>query len=528
MPSPPRGAYRIGSFTFDLIRGALVAADGAEITLRPKSFTLLRYLAENAGRLLGREELMQAVWPGVFVTEDSLIQCVKEVRRALGDAKRHLLRTLPRRGYLFAVEVSRAPAASPATALANTPPQIDRPMVVVLPFTNMTGQPEQEHLADGITEDLTTALSHARWFSVVARNSAFTYKGRAVDVRQVGRELGASYALEGSIRTAGSRVRVTAQLCSTEGGQHVWARSLDGDLTDLFAFHDRITAAIVGTIEPSLRLAEAERSRSKPTDSLGAYDLYLRALPQRYLTREHNDEALRMLRRAVALDPGFSAGQGELGRADLHPGHAGLGGGGRGGGGAALRARGGRGRRRGRPDRARLGGARAHLSRPGLRRGVGRVGAGLVARAQLGAGVAVPQLEPVLRRGLANGARRGRAGDAAQPGGPRDVLFHNCRWRRAFHGRTPHGGCGVGASHAPPPPRIPDRPPPPRGEPSRSASATRRGRPSARFWPSHRATRSPWSPPTVPCAGRCASVTLPLCARPDCRTDRRHTKRPRS
>ena len=289
-----------------------MAADGAEIALRPKSFSLLRYLVENAGRLIGREELMQAVWPGIFVTEDSLIQCVKEVRRALGDEARRLLRTVPRRGYLFAAEVSRAAAMPPATAPVDAPPRIDRPMVVVLPFTNMTGERTQEHLADGITEDLTTALSHARWFFVVARNSAFTYKGRAVDVRQVGRELGAGYALEGSVRTAGSRVRVTAQLCSTEGGQHVWARSFDGDLTDLFAFHDRVTEAIVGTIEPSLRLAEAERSRAKPTDSLGEYDLYLRALPQRYLTRADNDAALRMLRHAVALDPGFSAAKGNL------------------------------------------------------------------------------------------------------------------------------------------------------------------------------------------------------------------------
>ena len=289
-----------------------MAADGADVALRPKSFTLLRYLAENAGRLIGREELMRVVWPGVFVTEDSLIQCVMEVRRALGDDERRLLRTVPRRGYLFAAQVSRAAAAPPATAPTHAPPRIDRPVVVVLPFTNMTGEQTQEHLADGITEDLTTALSHARWFSVIARNSAFTYKGRAVDVRQVGRELGAGYALEGSVRTAGSRVRVTAQLCSTEGGQHVWARSFDGDLTDLFAFHDGITAAIVSTVEPSLRLAEAERSRSKPTDSLGAYDLYLRALPQRYLARADNDAALRMLRRAVALDPSFSAAKGNL------------------------------------------------------------------------------------------------------------------------------------------------------------------------------------------------------------------------
>ena len=161
-PLPDRGAYRFGGFTLDLTRGALTAADGAEIALRPKSFTLLCHLVENAGRLLGREELTQVLWPGVFVTEDSLVQCVKEVRRALRDDERRLLRTLPRRGYLFAAKVSRAAATSPAVSSANASPRIDPPMVVVLPFTNMTGDGEQEHVTDGITEDLTTALSHAR------------------------------------------------------------------------------------------------------------------------------------------------------------------------------------------------------------------------------------------------------------------------------------------------------------------------------------------------------------------------------
>ena len=158
-------------------------------------------------------------------------------------------------------------------------------MVVVLPFANMTGDPEQEYFADGITEDLTTALSHLRWFSVISRNSAFTYKGRAVDVRQVGRELGVGYVLEGSVRKAGGRVRITAQLCEAATGRHIWAERFDGELADVFDLQDRVTEAVVGAIEPNLRLAEVERARARPTESLGAYDLYLRALPQRYATR---------------------------------------------------------------------------------------------------------------------------------------------------------------------------------------------------------------------------------------------------
>src|SRR3712207_5214 len=189
-------------------------------------------------------------------------------------------------------------------------------MVVVLPFANMTGDPGQEYFADGVTEDLTTALSHLRWFAVISRSSAFTYKGRAVDVRQVGRELGVGYVLEGSVRKAGGRVRITAQLCEAETGRHVWAERFDGDLADIFELQDRVTEAVVGAIEPSLRLAEVERVRSRPAESLTAYDLYLRALPQRFLTREGNDEALRLLRRAIALDPGFVAAKGAL--AGLH------------------------------------------------------------------------------------------------------------------------------------------------------------------------------------------------------------------
>ena len=155
-----------------------------------------------------------------------------------------------------------------------------------------------------------------RWFAVISRNSAFTYKGRAVDVRQVGRELGVGYVLEGSVRKAGNKVRIGAQLCEAETGRHVWAERFDGELADIFDLQDRITEAVTGAIEPSLRLAEVERARARPTESLTAYDLYLRALPQRYATREGNDEALRLLRRAAALDPGFVAAKGAL--AGLH------------------------------------------------------------------------------------------------------------------------------------------------------------------------------------------------------------------
>ncbi len=330
-PGPKGTVYRFDCFTLDLIRGALLAAGGTEVALRPKAFALLRRLVENAGRLIERDEIMAAIWPGVIVTDDSVTQVVKEVRRALGDGEQRLLRTVPRRGFLFAAEVSRIddkatlvvlppapdPAPTePAEAVTAMQSPASRPMLVVLPFANMTGDPGQEYFADGITEDVTTALSHLRWFSVIARNSAFTYKGRAMDVRQVGRDLGIGYALEGSIRKAGDRVRISAQLCEAEAGTQVWAGRFDGDLADIFDLQDRLTEAVVGAIEPSLRLAEVARVRARPTESLTAYDLYLRALPHRFATQEGNDEALRLLRRAIAIDPGFTAAKGAL--ASLH------------------------------------------------------------------------------------------------------------------------------------------------------------------------------------------------------------------
>lgn len=306
--------WRFDRFILDLSRGALLAADGTELALRPKSFAVLRHLIGNAGRLSSHDQIMRAVWPGVFVTEDSIAQCVKEIRRALGDGEQRLLRTLPRRGYLLAAEVTRldqagAPVPPPGPAL----PPAGRPMLVVLPFASLAGDAEHAYFADGITEELTTALSHARWFSVIARNSAFTYKGRAVDVRQVGRELGVGYVLEGSVRKAGGRVRIAAQLCEAEAGRSIWAGRFDGELADIFELQDRVAEAVAGAIEPSLRQAEIERARAKPTGNLGAYDLYLRAMPyRRFETRAGNDEALRLLRRAVALDPGFTAAKAAL------------------------------------------------------------------------------------------------------------------------------------------------------------------------------------------------------------------------
>jgi TolB-like protein/Tfp pilus assembly protein PilF len=191
----------------------------------------------------------------------------------------------------------------------------DKPSIAVLPFDNLSGDREQEYFADGMVEEIITALSRMRWLFVIARNSSFTYKGKAVDVKQVGRELGVRYVLEGSVRKAGSRVRITGQLIDTSTGAHLWADRFDGGLDDIFDLQDQVTASVVGAIAPKLEQAEIDRIKHKPTENLDAYDCYLRGLAGVHLwTKEGNEEALRHLYRAIELDPNFATAYGMAAR----------------------------------------------------------------------------------------------------------------------------------------------------------------------------------------------------------------------
>ena len=192
----------------------------------------------------------------------------------------------------------------------------DRPSIAVLPFANMSGDPEQEYFTDGLSEDIITALSRYRWFFVIARNSSFAYKGRAVDIKQVARELGVRYVLEGSVRKAGNRLRVTGQLIDAETGVHLWAERYDRDMADIFAIQDEITASVVGAIEPEILMGEGRRAVRKPTANLDAYDCCMRGMWSHYqLTKEQVEEAIRWHRRAIALDPGFGRAHMALARA---------------------------------------------------------------------------------------------------------------------------------------------------------------------------------------------------------------------
>jgi TolB-like protein/class 3 adenylate cyclase len=199
-----------------------------------------------------------------------------------------------------------AKAATPVAAPQVPPPLPDKPSIAVLPFQNISGDPEQEYFADGVVEEIITALSRIRWLFVIARNSTFTYKGQAVDVKRVGCELGVRYVLEGSVRKAGQRVRITGQLIDAVTGTHLWADRFDGSLEDVFDLQDKVASSVAGVIEPALQAAEMRRSAARPTTDLSAYDLYLRALAVFFpVTRERVFEALGLFERVIAIDPRY-------------------------------------------------------------------------------------------------------------------------------------------------------------------------------------------------------------------------------
>jgi TolB-like protein/Tfp pilus assembly protein PilF len=306
---------RFGNVVLDVGRGSLHDSSGVAVALRPKSLDLLLTLARYPGRVMSRDELFDAVWPDVTVTEDSIAQCVREVRRAIGDPEGRILRTIIKRGYCLDIEVqseSSTPALERASAV---PTEQVRPSLVVLPFQSMSNDPKTEWFADGIVEEITTALSRFHSLFVIARTSAFTFKGQSVDVREVGRRLGVRYVLEGSVRQAGEQVRVTGQLIEAETGSHVWADRFDGVMSDVFELQDQITVAVAGVLEPRIRGAEIERATRKPTADLTAYDLYVRAMPSSYARTEagHN-AAKRLLEEAVARDPNFAQARSMLAR----------------------------------------------------------------------------------------------------------------------------------------------------------------------------------------------------------------------
>ena len=308
------------------------------IELEPQVFDLLVYLMQNRDRVVSKDDLIAAVWGGRVVSDSTLTSRISAARTALGDSgeDQRLIRTIQRKGLRFvgAVRTQQGrgeaihPAGVPSDDLEDPPrpglPLPDRPAIAVLPFTNMSGDPEQEYFSDGITEDIITALSKLRWFFVIARNSTFIYKGKAVPMKQVADELGVGYVVEGSVRKSGERVRITAQLNDVATGSHLWAERYDRDLADVFAVQDEITEAIVAAIEPQLYAAENFRAQRKPPNSLDAWDLVMRALSHYWrVTRQDNVVAQALLEKATAIDPNYGQALGVLAASYTFSGHMG-------------------------------------------------------------------------------------------------------------------------------------------------------------------------------------------------------------
>jgi adenylate cyclase len=303
MNSSGKTVLEFGRFKLDLARGRL-RAEGQDIDLRPKSFEVLRYLVENADRLVSKEEIVSAIWPNVVVSDDSLARCMSDVRLVLGDTEQCIIKTVPRRGYMFAVPVSRA-------VVGAGPPLPDRPSIAVLPFTNLSGDPQQEYFTDGISEDLVTSLSKFADLFVIARHSSFRYRGTDLDVRQIGVELGVRYLLVGSVRHDAERVRITAQLVDAASTKELWAEYYDRELTGIFEVQDEVTQKIVGTLVAHISRSEVARALIKPPETFSAYDHWLRG--NAIMRNWHGDPTGEMIiaarsffERAIAADADYA------------------------------------------------------------------------------------------------------------------------------------------------------------------------------------------------------------------------------
>ena len=304
-----------GDCLLDPDRRELKRASGA-IAVGPQVFDLLLYLVENRRRVVSKDELLDAVWLGRIVSESTITSHINAARTAIGDSghEQRFIRTVARKGFRFVGDVTESAAnvrASGPSAAEPGPPLPDKPSIAVLPFVNLSGDAEQDYFADGMVEDIITALSHIRWMFVIARNSSFAFKGQSNDVKTIGRELGVRYVLEGSVRRAADRVRITGQLIDAASGGHLWAERYEGALGDVFALQDRITESVVGAIAQELERAEIQRSKRKPTGSLDAYDYFLRGMADFHSGGpEAIDQATGHFRHAISLDPDYASAYG--------------------------------------------------------------------------------------------------------------------------------------------------------------------------------------------------------------------------
>ena len=298
-----------GPFVLNAEAGTLLRGD-EPVPVGYRSFLLLSAFLDRPGKVLTKSDLIDAAWQGATVEETNLSVQIASLRKHLGQAPDggDWIATVPRVGYRFVGPVDGVPDGPDRdTSPSSSREPQSGPSIAVLPFINLSDDRQQEYFADGMVEEIITALSRMRWLFVIARNSSFTYKGRAVDVKQVGRELGVRYVLEGSVRKDGNKVRITGQLIDASTGAHLWADRFDGELANIFDLQDQVAASVAGAIAPRLEEAEIERAKRKPTGNLDAYDYYLRGLAVMHRwSREANDEALPLFYKAIELDPNFA------------------------------------------------------------------------------------------------------------------------------------------------------------------------------------------------------------------------------
>jgi adenylate cyclase len=317
--------FSFADYALDVERREL-RRSGEPVALEPQVFDLLVYLIRNRGRVVSKDDLIENIWGGRIVSMSTLTSRLNAARKAIGDsgAMQQLIRNMPRRGIRFVGEVREEGGLSTATDPSLVPPAAialvlpDKPSIAVLPFQNMSNDPEQEFFSDGIGDDIITALSRYSSLLVIARNSSFSYKNSIVDMMRVGRELGVRYVLEGSVRKAGSHIRVTGRLIETEAAAHIWADRYDGDITDVFAVQDEITHAVTTAIAPAIADAERQRALRKPPGSHDTWSAYQRGLwHMSKATPEDNRLAQRCFADAIALDPNFSGSHSGLALAQM-------------------------------------------------------------------------------------------------------------------------------------------------------------------------------------------------------------------
>ena len=315
-----RNESGVGRFRLDLVRRELLR-DGAPVQLGSRAFDLLCVLAAANGNVVSKDELMRRVWPGVIVEENNIQVHVSALRKALDEGRsgETYLITVPGRGYRLVGLTASHPGADDTRETSPLPVPSSGPLIAVLPFQNMSGDPEQEYFADGMVDEIITGLSRIKWLSVVSRNSTFIFKNKPVTIAEVADKFGVRYVLEGGVRKAGNRVRITAQLIDAKTDTHLWAEQYDRVLQDVFAVQDEITMCVIGAIEPSLRKAEIDRVKRQRPTNVNAYDLLLRALPF-VLTHTPSDSAIAapLLEEALKLQPDYAAAHAFLSRCLHH------------------------------------------------------------------------------------------------------------------------------------------------------------------------------------------------------------------